>query len=194
MNTDKKQIKSSTIEKWVVSERQKLLDTPVFNILSHRSTLEAAGKSGTFYTIDAPDWVNIIALTTDQKVILVEQYRFGNEQISLEIPGGMVDKGDPDPIESAKRELAEETGYSTKKWTKLGKVAVNPAIFTNYCHLYLAEDCTLKYEQAPDEHEIIHVHTIQLPEFMQMVKTGEIDHSLVVAAVSQYILWKMDKS
>jgi 8-oxo-dGTP pyrophosphatase MutT (NUDIX family) len=172
---------------WKVVQDKKVYETPIFNLHQKKMTPSGPKEAGTFYILDTPEWINVIALTPDREIILVEQFRFGIEKCTLEIPGGMVDPGET-PIESAIRELAEETGYTTGKWTKLGEVSSNPAIMTNFTHLYLAEDCIKSEEQHTGEHEDIRVHKMPVDDFLDLVKSGVIHHAIVLSAVSQYLL------
>lgn len=173
--------------KWDIIKDKKLLETPIFSL--HQRELLPHNKTDTasFYVLDAPDWINVIALTGDQKVVLVEQYRAGIHTSSLEIPGGMVDEGE-DPMESAKRELLEETGYQSKKWTKLGTASGNAAILNNYTHIYLAENCIKVDEQNLDGNEDIAVHLLKLDYFLELVKSSTVHHSIVLAAVAHLLL------
>ena len=139
--------------------------------------------------LDAPDWVNVIAITSENEVVLVEQYRFGVDNPSLEIPGGVCDPGES-PLETARRELQEETGFRSEHWTGLGKVSANPAIMNNHNHFFLAEQCTRDGEMNLDHHERIEVHTLPYPEFLERVRDGTIDHAIVVAAVARLLLRK----
>jgi 8-oxo-dGTP pyrophosphatase MutT (NUDIX family) len=172
---------------WKVTQDKKVYETPIFNLHQKIMTPSGPQKAGTFYILDAPEWINVIALTPDRDIILVEQFRYGIEKCTLEIPGGMVDPGET-PLESAMRELAEETGFTSQKWTKLGEVSSNPAIMTNFTHLYLAEECIQSEAQNTGEHEDILVHTIPVDEFLQLVKSGVIHHAIVLSAVSQLLL------
>ncbi|PAU94855.1 NUDIX domain-containing protein [Aliifodinibius salipaludis] len=180
-----------TIEPWSVVRENKEYPTPIFNLLQRKMRLEAKDEKneGNFYVLEAPEWVNAIPITKDNEVLLVEQYRYGIEQPTLEIPGGMVDPGE-EPMESIKRELIEETGYHSANWSSLGKVSANPAIMTNYTHLYLAEDCKLIASEKPegDKHERINVHLLSMDEFLDFVADGTIHHSIMVAAVARFLL------
>ena len=180
-----------SIEPWSIVGENKEYQTPIFNLLHRKMRLESnlEDNEGDFYVLKAPEWVNVIPITTDNKVICVEQYRYGIEQPTLEIPGGMVDRGET-PLKAIKRELAEETGYKSNSWDSLGKVSANPAIMTNFTHLYLAEDCRYmdSNEHSMDTHERIDVHAIPLEEFLDFVDDGTIHHSIVVAAVARYLL------
>ena len=180
-----------TIEPWSVVHENKEYHTPIFNLLQRKMRLEAKDEKneGDFYVLETPDWVNVIPVTNNQEVVLVEQYRYGIEQPTLEIPGGMVDSGEQ-PLQSIKRELIEETGYNSDNWSSLGKVSSNPAIMTNYTHLYLAEDCELLTSKKPtgDEHERINVHLVPVDKFLNYVADGTIHHSIMVAAIARFLL------
>lgn len=180
-----------TIESWSVVRENKEYHTPIFNLLQRKMRLEAKDErnEGDFFVLEAPEWVNVIPITSNNEIILVEQYRFGIEEPTLEIPGGIVDPGET-PVKSIKRELIEETGYISQHWHSLGKVSANPAMMTNYTHLYLAEKCQLTESPKPntDEHERIHVHLLPIDEFLDFVADGTIHHSIMVAAVARFLL------
>jgi ADP-ribose pyrophosphatase len=139
------------------------------------------GMQKRFSVIEAVDWVNVIALTPKDEVVLIRQYRVGTEQVCLEIPGGMVDAGE-DARTAAARELAEETGYTSSTWKHLGTTAPNPAIMNNHLHSFLALDAEQTVEPHLDGSEVVTVTTVPLPEVTQLLRTGAIDHALVVAA------------
>lgn len=140
-----------------------------------------------FSLIECVDWVNVIALTPDDAVVVLRQYRPGTNQICLEIPGGMVDPGE-DARTAAERELAEETGYTARLWRPLGVVAPNPAIQNNHLHTYLALDARPTRPPAPDGGEVLAVTTLALREVQAKLRAGEIDHALVLAAFAHLAL------
>lgn len=129
-----------------------------------------------------PDWVNVIALTTEQRVVLVRQFRFGTWSNTLEIPGGMVDPEERDPQAAALRELEEETGYVPGSVEWLGTSLPNPAIQTNRLHSYLARDCRKVHDGHQDGSEDIEVVLAEREAIGALVKRGEISHALVLAA------------
>lgn len=180
---------NSQVQPWAVVHENKEYSTPIFNLLKRRLRLRETDDAvqGDFYILQAPAWANVIPLTPEGEVILVEQYRFGIEEATLEIPGGMVDSGE-DALTAVKRELLEETGYRSGRWSTLGRVSANPAILNNYAHLYLAEDCTYAGGENPDEHERIVVHTIPLQRCLSMIARGTIHHAIVVAAFAHFML------
>lgn len=140
-----------------------------------------------FYIIESNNWVNIIPLTSDHQVVMVRQYRHGSGKVTLEIPGGLVDSGDT-PKKAAARELLEETGYQAKKWLKIGVVNPNPALFNNRCYTFLARDIRKVADLKPDQTEDIEVVLVPLSEIPEWIRTGKIDHAIVITAFTHYFL------
>ena len=137
-------------------------------------------KSKKVITLDAPDWVNIIPITAHNKVVFVEQFRYGIENTTLEIPGGMVDSGESNQI-AAERELVEETGYQVENAIELGSLSPNPALFTNKVTSYVGYNAKkIKDISANDKN--IKVHLIPLKDIDQLLYKGQVNHALVVAA------------
>jgi 8-oxo-dGTP pyrophosphatase MutT (NUDIX family) len=141
-----------------------------------------------FVVIESRDWVAVIALTIDGRLVLVRQYRHGAGEVTVEIPGGMVDPG-MSPEEAGRAELRQETGYAGGEWSELGHLSVVPAVFTNHLHVYLARGVELVGELQLDEGEDIVTEVVSLAEAKRMVASGEIVHAQVVAALYLYDLW-----
>ncbi len=120
------------------------------------------------------DWVAVLALTERQEVILVRQYRHGAQKVIEELPGGSMDAPDASPLEAARRELLEETGYSSERFIEVGKVSPNPASQTNLIHSFLALDAEKVGAQHLDVTEEIEVLLKPLEEVIHMAKSGEL--------------------
>lgn len=168
-------------------EDKKVYETPIFSLYKTMLRPPQQHSALPFYILHAPEWINVMALTPQKEIVLVEQYRAGIHQPTLEIPGGMADRGE-NPEETARRELLEETGFSSRRWTHLGTVSSNPAIMTNHTHLFLAEECTKAELQNTDASEDIAVHTLPVADFLKLVKNGVVHHALVVAAVTHLMM------
>lgn len=136
--------------------------------------------------LETPDWVNVVAVDGAGRVVVIEQFRFGPSANTIEIPGGMVEPGE-DPAVAAKRELREETGYTSERWLPLGAVAPNPAFHDNLCHHYLALDARRTHALEQDRGEDIVVRTMGRDELRSAIASGAIDHALVITAVSRVL-------
>lgn len=176
-----------TKPKWKIEQDKKVFDTPIFSLQQIKLIPDQKRSSSDFYILDAPDWINIIAITPENKILLVEQYRAGTDSVTLEIPGGMVDSGE-EPLVAAKRELREETGFESDQWSKIGLISANPAIQNNFTHLYFAVDCIKTQEQQLDGTEDILMHQLPLSQFFELIKDGTVHHSIVLAAVTHLLL------
>ncbi len=164
----------------------------IFHLREDICVSPRTGKELPVYVLETRDWINIIPLTKNREVVMVRQYRFGTEELTLEIPGGLADAEDPSMVEAARRELREETGYDSDQIIKLGKVSPNPAILNNTCHLFLAENVEQKHTQTLDEGEDIQIELVPLDHIPQLVQNGTITHSLVLNAFYFYLLSHLD--
>lgn len=167
--------------KWQLRERRDGHDYKVFRTGFADGVNPRTGATTTFSLIACPDWVNVLALTADNQVVMLRQYRPGIDQVCLEIPGGMIDPGE-DPVAAGLRELAEETGYTGGVASLIGSVAPNPAIQNNWLHTVLVKGVTLTAAPTPDEGEVLAVHTQPLASVYSAIARGEIAHALVVVA------------
>ena len=168
--------------RWVREAERVLVSTRVFDLKSERFRHPVRGTEREFIVAHAPDWVNVVALTPDDRIVMVRQFRFGSNEFSLEIPGGVIEKGE-DPVAGGVRELMEETGYGGGKVRLLGSVHANPAIQDNQCHIVFVEGAVPSGPIHWDHDEEIQVSTAPVDEVLAWVRSGRITHSLSVAAL-----------
>ncbi len=166
---------------WVTLDTEVLGTFPIFELRRSLQRSPLSGREHHFLRLDCPDWVNIIAVTDDRQLVLIEQYRHGTDEITLEIPGGAVDPGE-DPATTAARELEEETGFRAAELVEIGRVDPNPAFLSNRCWTYLALGCRDVGQIDPDPSEEIEVSLAPLNDFGRLIDEGRITHSLVIAA------------
>ena len=174
-------------EPWKVVSSQKDRSYRVFSLRTDRAVSPRTGKEHSFFILESTSWVNIIPLTSDGKVVMVRQYRHGAGEVTLEIPGGLVEEDDT-PATAAMRELVEETGYTAREVIPLGNVQPNPAIQNNRCYSFIARDVRLTREQSQDEKEDIEVVLKSLSEIPAAIRNGEITHALVLAAFYRFYM------
>ena len=170
------------IIKWKVISREVAFTANIFRYVKLKSESPTTGKVGDFDLIQCVNWVNVIAITKDQKIVLIKQYRHGTDAVTVEIPGGAVNHNE-DPRLAAERELIEETGYTSSNWKHLGRVDANPAFMSNQCDTYLALDCEKTHDQEFDPFEEIEVYLRDVKDIRSMVTSGEITHSIVISAL-----------
>ncbi len=142
------------------------------------------GKELECLILDSRDWVNIVALTPTREVVLVKQFRFGSGRVTIEIPGGIIDPGEEHKA-AAKRELKEETGFISDRWTYLGATEPNPAVLNNLCHHWLAEDVILKHKLDLDDGEDIAIITAGVESIREAISGGRLRHALALAGLSK---------
>lgn len=165
----------------------RLFEVPWARLLRH----QLGDASGTplersVLTLETPDWVNVVAVTREGDYVLVRQHRFGTQEDSLEIPGGLIDAGE-DPAAAAARELREETGYAAGSVRSAGWCYANPAIQSTKLYTFVAEDCTLAGDQELDELEDCRVEVVSRETVRRMIAAREISHALVLVALLDHL-------
>ena len=141
------------------------------------------GKIIEGFVLEYGDWATVMAVTREQQVVMARQYRHGIQKAILELPGGALDAEDESPLQGARRELLEETGYTSDKFIQIGKVCPNPANQVNYIYSFLALDAEKVADQHLDETEEIEVVLKPLDEVIAMAKSGELLQTMQVSAV-----------
>lgn len=170
---------------WKETERKELLKTPVFTVTQRTST-SPDGTSGNFIVNETNDWVIVIPVKGDS-FLMVKQWRHGEKALSIEFPGGVIEKGES-PEEGAKRELKEETGADAITLTHLGTMNPNPALFANHVHIFCAENLEISGTQNLDEDEYVNCMEIRKEEVYDKMGTPEYPHALMAAALALYKL------
>jgi 8-oxo-dGTP pyrophosphatase MutT (NUDIX family) len=180
------------VQPWRLHPPTELARTRIFTLYSRRCESPTnPAKSGDFVYLDPADWVNVVALTAAGEVVMIEQFRHGLNEVTLELPGGIVDPGE-DPMDACTRELLEETGYAPAQpgtlARSIGVVSANPAIMTNRVHTGLIEHVVPAAKQHLDGNEEIAVRLVPLADVPGLIRKGIIHHSLVVAAFHHHTL------
>lgn len=138
-----------------------------------------------FYVLEYPIWVNVVAVTTDGKFVIERQYRHGIGLEVFEICAGTCDNNEL-PINAAKRELLEETGFAGGKWSLIGKYSPNPNSMNNWCYSYLADGVSKVQDSHPELTEDVIVFQVSQSELLEMMKSGKIVEGIMLAPLWQY--------
>jgi 8-oxo-dGTP pyrophosphatase MutT (NUDIX family) len=178
------------IRPWPKHRTTPLGDFKVFRLRKDLKQSPRTGRRHEFYVLDSVDWVNVVALTPDQRIVLVEQFRHGSESVELEIPGGIMDQPGESPVATAVRELREETGYEGENARLIGTVLSNAAIQSNRCHTVLIENCRCVHPVEFDHGEDIITRLKPVASLPKLVASGKIRHCIVVAALHHFDLWQ----
>ena len=179
-----------SIPKWNIESEKTILRYPIFSLHEMKSSsAQDPYKKGTFVALHCPNWVNVIAITPDERIVFVEQYRHGIRDITWEIPGGLCD-GEEDPLQTGLRELSEETGYVGEDAEVIGVVQPNPAYQNNICHTIVVHNARCQKEQRLDEHEEIRILTYSLAEVESLIAQGMIQNAMVVSAFYFFAQWQ----
>ncbi len=164
---------------WRPFHIESIFEHPILNLRRHH--VAAEGETRLALVLDLPDWVNVIPLLPDSRVLMVRQWRYGIESQTLEIPGGVVEP-EEDERTAAEREFLEETGYRGSTWRRIGECHPNPAIQNNRTGTWLVEDLVQVGEPVGDGEEELEVEAVPLADIPRLIASGEIRHSLVIAA------------
>lgn len=179
---DKKQNDEALI--WKTTGERVLLDTPVFSV--HEQTEVAPnGMEQRYVAMTCPDWVVIVPVYQGN-FVMVRQWRHGEDKLTTEFPGGVMNARE-EPAESAARELLEETGFKAGKLIHLGSCSPNPALFKNHFHCFLAEELELTGVQHLDDDELLNFELMPIDQVIDAFGTGEFSHAFTGTAMAFYM-------
>jgi ADP-ribose pyrophosphatase len=178
------------IKPWQKLSSKLLGDFKIFTLRTDRKISPRTQHEHDFFVIDSNNWVNVVAITPDQQLVMVEQYRHGSNTVELEIPGGMIDAQDSSPVAAGVRELREETGYEGTNARILGEIFPNPAIMSNVCYTVLVENCRLTHPVELDYGEDLITRLVPVADIPRLVADKKISHSLVAVALYHFELWQ----
>lgn len=177
------------MEKWKTLDSEYVFKRPWLTARRDRVMLPNGVVNDEFYILEYPTWVNVIARTVDGRFVMVEQYRHGLDDIFIELCAGVVEDGE-DPLDGAKRELAEETGYEGGEWSLQMVISGNPSVTNNLTYCYLADGVELRHEQQLDRTEDIGVKLLTEQELYDLLMRDEMKQSLMAAPLWRYFALK----
>lgn len=179
------------IEKWETLESKYLIKRPWLTARVDKVQLPNGVIHPEYYVLEYPDWINVIALTKDQKFVMVEQYRHGLGEVFTELVAGVIEKNE-EPLHAAQRELLEETGYGNGDWQLFTVLSANPGSMTNLTYTFLTTGVEKLSKQHLDETEDIAVRLISEAEVKSMLMNNEVKQSLMAAPLWKYFALKSE--
>ena len=168
--------------RWDVIKSEITYRCRIFSVRRDESRSQGTGQSHDFHVLEANDWVNVVPLTADRRVVMVRQFRHGIRDLTLEVPAGLIDDTDAAPADAALRELREETGYASSDIAPIGTIHPNPAILNNRCHMFAAYNVVKVGAPQWDATEELTVDTIPLDQIPDLIRRGAISNALTVVA------------
>ncbi len=156
---------------WIHERTETVQETRIFDVTRQWSR-SPDGSLSDFYVLAAPDWVQIVALLPDGRFVMVEQFRHGTRRVTIEFPAGIVEPGE-NPVECARRELEEETGYRAGSAELVGRVDPNAAIQSNELFIVVLRDCEPVGEMDQDEREYIQPRIVEPDEVDELIECGD---------------------
>jgi ADP-ribose pyrophosphatase len=174
------------MKKWKILGQETVCDFKLFKFYRRDLLNTHKNSEHHFYVMETPDWINVIPVTPEGKIVLIRQYRAGTDEVTVEIPGGVIDKKDASPEAAARRELEEETAYVSDDLALIGSVYPNPSFMANTCYFVVARDAKPVGKTHFDPGEDIETFEMMPEELRQAILSGKIKHALTVAALGLF--------
>ena len=174
------------IKNWLRIKDRVLSETRIFTLMEVLDRSPYNSREHAFCVIDSPDWVNLVPVTEQGEVVMIRQYRHGSQQVTLEIPGGMIDAGE-EPVAAARRECQEETGHIVNQVSPLGVLNPNPALFGNRLHTFFGQVIDIDEKVHVSETEKTEVELVPVSHIRKYLLDGTIDHALVCATLWRFL-------
>jgi 8-oxo-dGTP pyrophosphatase MutT (NUDIX family) len=176
------------IPKWETIAKKEILNLHIFQVELIKRRHPIWNRESEFVVLNSKNWVNVVPITINNEILLIEQYRQGIDTLTIEIPGGLIEDNE-EPIQAAQRECIEETGYfSHNELIPIGFNYPNPAFLNNKCFSYAWFGLEKQYEQNLDLNEEIRIIPTAVSEVKEMIKDGRINHSIILTAFFQFFL------
>ncbi len=191
-DANKETMRSDEDMRWTTLSSEYLFRRPWLTARRDRVLLPNGKINNEYYVLEYPTWINVIAITTDDKIILERQYRYAIGRVSCEIPAGVAEVGET-PLAAAQRELREETGYVGGEWEELMVVSPNPGSMNNYSHTFIARNVVPSGETSFDETEDLEVFLCSQEEVYEKLLNGEFIQVMMVAPLWRYFATKVQK-
>lgn len=179
------EIKQPTLRPWRLEDRQEVARFNVFGVVGAQLYDADGEPKKRIYTLSCRPWCNVVAVTETDELVLVWQWRFGSREMSLEIPGGVVDEGE-EPIAAARRELLEETGYACESISPLITTFANPPLQANELFSFLATGARKVAEPKFDHAEECEVALVPAEHAGALLDEGHVTHALCHAGLGAY--------
>lgn len=183
----------NTEGKWEVLSSEHLFRRPWLTVRKDCVKLPTGQINDEFYVLEYPDWVNVIAITKDGDYVMERQYRHGLGVTCYEICAGVVEEGEP-PLEAAKRELLEETGYAGGEWEEIMTVCGNSSTTNNYTHCFVAWGVEKVAGQHLDRTEDIKVELLSREQVKGLLEGNQFTQALMVAPLWRHFAGEIRRS